>query len=300
MRSLKSTGGLTHGSKMTEEQRTLWTMSAPITSEFNIAMQVFNDLTYTTSEQHKESTGARIERDRSDLTKISTKLNAFSPFSSDPALRNILNGIVANEDINVHEYESVGNKIIERMIGQPVFSFSIKRKEKAKTLGNSSSVVVAPDRTIDPTLLFQRFLVVSQTGDLSLEEVMNFELSPYPLSLFEDNKILRKADKPQLAHAISDHCTKALACEGAPDTTPSASLQTERYVLDGGSLLHKLKWKKGETYGKIARAYVDCTKKHYGAATIVFDGYGTSPSIKDNTQQRRGQTNSYPTVNFTG
>ena len=300
MRSLKSTGGLTHGSKMTEEQRALWTMSAPITSEFNIAMQVFNDLTYTTSEQHKESTGARIERDRSDLTKISTKLNAFSPFSSDPALRNILNGIVANEDINVHEYESVGNKIIERIIGQPVFSFSIKRKEKAKTLGNSSSVVVAPDRTIDPTLLFQRFLVVSQTGDLSLEEVMNFELSPYPLSLFEDNKILRKADKPQLAHAISDHCTKALACEGAPVTTPSASLQTERYVLDGGSLLHKLKWKKGETYGKIARAYADFTKKHYGAATIVFDGYGTSPSIKDNTQQRRGQTNSYPTVNFTG
>ena len=113
MRSLKSTGGFTHGSKMTEEQRALWTMSAPITSEFNIAMQVFNDLTYTTSEQHKESTGARIERDRSDLTKISTKLNAFSPFSSDLALSNILNGIVANEDINVHEHESIGNKIIE-------------------------------------------------------------------------------------------------------------------------------------------------------------------------------------------
>jgi len=186
------------------------------------------------------------------------------------------------------------------MIGQPVFSFSIKRKEKAKTLGNSSAVQVAPDRTIDPSLLFQRFLVVSRTGDLSLEEVMSFELSPYPPSLFEDNKILRKADKPQLAQAVSDHCTKALACEGAPDTTPSAHLQTERYVLDGGSLLHKLKWKKGDTYGKIARAYADFTTKHYGAATVVFDGYGAGPSIKDNTQQRRGQTNSYPTVNFTG
>ena len=77
-------------------------MSVPITSEINVAMQDFNDLTYATSEHHKEATGARIERDASDLSKTSTKLNAFSSFSSDPTLRNIINNIVANEDINVH------------------------------------------------------------------------------------------------------------------------------------------------------------------------------------------------------
>ena len=140
---------------MTEEQHALWTMSAPITSEVNVAMQDFSKLTYATNDQHKEATGARIERDASDLSKISTKLNAFSPFSSDPTLRNIINGIVANEDINMHEYEAVGNKIIERMTGQPVFSFSIKRTEKAKTLANSTALQVVPHRTIDPSVLFQ-------------------------------------------------------------------------------------------------------------------------------------------------
>ena len=50
MRLLKSTGGLTHGSGMNEEQRSLWTMS--------VRMQEFNHLSYTTSEQHKESTEA--------------------------------------------------------------------------------------------------------------------------------------------------------------------------------------------------------------------------------------------------
>ena len=217
MRSLKSAGSLTHGSKMTEEQRALWTMSAPITSEINIAMQDFNDLTYATSEQHKEATPARIERDAADLSKISTKLNAFSPFSSDPSLRNIITGVVAQEDINVHEYASVGNEIIKRMVDQPVYSFSMKRKEKARTLGNSTAIQVAPDRTIDPSLLFERFLVVSRTGDLSLQEVMTYELSPFPPSLFEGNKILRKADKPQLAQAINDHCTKAMAHEEVPE-----------------------------------------------------------------------------------
>ena len=83
MRSLKSIGGLTHGSGITKEMRNLWTLSAPVTSEYNSAMQDFTDLTYTTSPQHKDSTEARIKRDASDLEKIQTKLAACSPFTSD-------------------------------------------------------------------------------------------------------------------------------------------------------------------------------------------------------------------------
>ena len=111
---------------------------------------------------------------------------------------------------------------------------------------------------------------------------------------------MRKDNKSQFAETVNDHCTKVLAYEGTPETTPSAHLKTERYVFDGGSLLHKLKWKKGDPYGKIARAYADFTTKHYGTATVVFDGYGAGPSIKDNTPQRRGQAKSYATVSFTG
>ena len=295
MKSLKGTGGLTHGSRMTEEQRALWTMSAPIMSELNTAIQEFNKLTYTTSEQHKDSTEARIERDASDLSKIVTRLISCSPFTSDPSLRNVINGMVGKSDVDVHEYESVGMNIIKRMIGQPIFSFSFKRKDKAITLGNPSAVKVAPDRTIDPNLLFQRFLVVSRTGHLSLEEVMRYELSAYPSALFEHKQILRKADKPQLAQAIHDHCNTIQSNESTSDAIP----ETERYVIDGGSLLHRLKWRRGDTYGKIAKAYANLIGEHYGAAIVVFDGYGTGPSIKDNTHQRREININYPGVNFT-
>ena len=54
MRSLKSTGGLTRGGGMTEHQRAVWLMSAPISSAYNYAIQNFNNKIYTTSEQHKE------------------------------------------------------------------------------------------------------------------------------------------------------------------------------------------------------------------------------------------------------
>jgi len=293
MRSLKSTGGLTRGSGMNEEQRSLWTMSTPITSEYNNAMQDFNHLSYTTSEQHKESTDSRITRDASDLSKIMSKLDGYTPFSSDPSLRNVVSGVVAAEDVNVHEYSSVGMRIIDKMIEQPVFSISFKRKDKAKTLGDMSSVQITSEQTIDPALLFQRFVVVSKTEDLSMEEVMNFELSPFPPSLFEARNILRKAGKPQLAVAITEHSRK-ISNEAVTDSIP----KTDHYVLDGGSLLHRVQWKAGDTYGAIAQSYADFTVRHYSLATVVFDGYGEGPSIKDNTHQRRGQ-NIHPVVHFT-
>ena len=287
MRSLKSTGGLTRGSGMTEDMRNLWTLSAPVTSEYNSAMQDFTDLTYTTSPQHKDSTLARIKRDASDLEKIRIKLAACSPFTSDSTLRNIVNGIVAGPDVNVHAFESVGNKIIEDIIGKSAFTYKFKRKDRAQTLGNISAV------KIDPALLFQRFLVVSRSGYLSLEDVLTYELSPYPPALFEVRNILRKADKPQLAQAIRDHAAD-LSSEAVMNSIP----KTDCYVLDGGSLLHRLPWKKGDSYNAIAESYADFTVRHYGLATVVFDGYGEGPSIKDNTHQRRGQ-NLHPIVSFT-
>ena len=293
MRSLKSTGGLTHGSGMIEDMRNLCTLSAPVTSEYNCAIQDFTDLTYTTSPQHKDSTEARIKKDASDLEKIRIKLAACSPFTSDPTLRNVVNGIVAGPDVNVHAYESVGNKIIEDIVGKSAFTYKFKRKDRAQTLGNISAVKIAPDRTTDPALLFQRFLVVSRSGDLSLEEVLTYELSPYPPALFEARNILRKADKPQLAKAIRDHAAD-LSSEAVMNSIP----KTDCYVLDGGSLLHRLPWKKGDSYNAIAESYAEFTVRCYGQVTVVFDGYGEGPSIKDSTHQRRGK-NLHPIISFT-
>ncbi len=179
------------------------------------------------------------------------------------------------------------------MIGQPAFAVSFKRKDTAKTLGDAAAVRVAPEQTIDPALFFQRFLVVSKTGDFSLEDVISYELSPFPPALFEAKDVLLKADKPQLSHAIIDYCSK-VSGDAIIDITP----ETERYVLDGGSLLFRLPWKLGDTYGAIAQIYVDFTCRHYGMATVVFDGYCGSPSIKDSTLQRRGH-NIHPVVIFT-
>ncbi len=134
-------------------------------------------------------------------------------------------------------------------------------------LAETSTVKIAPEQTIDCALLFHRFLVVSMTGDLSIAEIMSYELSPYTSALLGAINLFRKADKPQLTYAISDHSSKVLS-EAMSDPAP----KTEQYVLDGGSLVHRFPWKTGDSYGMIAQSYANFTIHHYGSATVIFDG----------------------------
>ena len=294
MRSLKSQGGLTRGSGMSEHQRTVWAMSSTASSAYNLAMQELTTRSYTTAEQHKELSASRVSRDETDLGKVAEKLASFTPFSADELLRNIITGINANEDVNVQDLFEIGKDVVQKMDGQSVFSYSHKRSLKVKTLASSKNVKVSEDRSIDPALLFQRFLVVSQTGDLRLDDVMSYELCLYPMSLFEGKDILRQADKPQLAEAIRNY-VKTKSDNGVMQTVPV----TEHYVLDGGSLLHRLKWTEGSTYSSIADHYASFTVEHYGRVIVVFDGYEDGPSIKDCTHQRRSQKLKANKVNIT-
>ena len=83
------------------------------------------------------------------------KLSTFKPFSLDPSLRNIVTGVVTKEDVNVHEFQTVGNEIIVKMVEKPIFGISFTRKDRAKTLADESSIKVDKDQAIDPALLFQ-------------------------------------------------------------------------------------------------------------------------------------------------
>ena len=138
-------------------------------------------------------------------------------------------------------------------------------------------------KSINPALLFQRLLVVANAGnnDIKFEEVMRYELSTFPPALFENVFLSKKADKPPLMDSIEDTVKlngSGGVCYGKP--------ATDTYVLDGGSLLYRIGWKKKETFGNIAKIYVSFVMKTYGNATVIFYGH-SQPSIKDMTHLRR-------------
>ena len=91
-------------------------------------------------------------------------------------------------------------------------------------------------------------------------------------SLFKDG-LMRKPNKSALRKALVD------------DKVPQCERRGE-YVLDGGGLVHKVRWVKGETYGETARRYTEYVQQRFGKCVIVFDGYETV-STKDHEHQRR-------------
>ena len=69
-------------------------------------------------------------------------------------------------------------------------------------------------------------------------------------------------------------------------------------MLDGGSLLYRIPWKKEDTYEEICDHYISHVQKHYKNSIVVFDGYAQGPSTKDVTHQRRTKGTVGPRVSF--
>lgn len=92
-------------------------------------MQEVTGVSYETSEQHKDSSQARIERDDDDITELLGFLQDRNPFGDDPTLRNIASGVTADSAVNVE----VGDKILEAMKAKNVMELpKLPSKSKEK------------------------------------------------------------------------------------------------------------------------------------------------------------------------
>ena len=282
MRSVKSTGGLTRGRGINEVQRSIWLLSTPATAEINRAMQEFSGVKYHTSDQHKEVSSTRIERDHRDALKIFEYLLDHNPFEFGTGLVNISTGEVAAENVNVYNAREIGESIIQGMKGCSVFDYSFKKKDMAVTMKTKASLDLG-DMTvqIDPQLFFQRLIIFIQHDDI--KEAFSYELSTRPSSLFDKQGLMNEANKAELAHALAElPNVEGCILSSMPDDT--------HYVIDGGSLLQKVPWTLGNTYQEICDSYNNYLLNNYGSKdniTVVFDGGYFHATTKDTTHLRR-------------
>ena len=279
MRSIKSQGGLTRGRGFGEDQRNTWLLGMPECASIHLAMQDLIGAEHQTSLQHHETGDAGVERDRSDIWAIVHFLHGRSPFSEDPSLRNIANGMVAAEIVNVDKAKEIGRVILEKMHGKSAKDFVFRRSDQAVTLSSkvSKSKETASAAEMHPQLLFQRYLLASRHNDIEIRNVLQYELCSFPMPLFDGSNSLRKASKHVLATALK----KVAASDACPECVVT-------HVLDGGSLLHRLTWVKNSTFHEIASQYAKHVAKFNGQGShVVFDGYEDGPSTKDNMHAKR-------------
>lgn len=136
-------------------------------------------------------------------------------------------------------------------------------------------------------MLFQRISFLKKPEE-QLESYFQYELAPYPLSLF-DEKGMRETQKSALYDAF-------VPIESQLDS------ENTLYVIDGGFLLHKIFWHQRESYSAILDKYVEYVKRHYLAnAIIVFDGYPEDIALKSTKtaeRLRRLRTALSPAIHF--
>ena len=101
MRSMKSSGGLTHGRGITDSIVLKWILSSIIVSEVSNEMEKFCNVSYSTSEQHVDTSASRINRDLSDLSKLVNFFSNYHPFPNSNVISSIYSGIVGNESLSL-------------------------------------------------------------------------------------------------------------------------------------------------------------------------------------------------------
>ncbi|XP_062523628.1 uncharacterized protein LOC134198281 [Corticium candelabrum] len=193
MRSLKTSGGLTRGRGMTEQQRLTWLLSKPACADVNCAMQELTGVSYNTGEQNKDITKARQARDWKDTHKILKYLRDMNPFTSDTSLRSISTGVHAHSTVNVDKAKDVGNAILISMEGKTAAEYNFKKKDQVITLDTKNAVKVDGIAVqIDPQLLFQRLTIIAAKATENFEDVFRYELCSYPPALFDSSLLLRE------------------------------------------------------------------------------------------------------------
>lgn len=251
---------------------------------------------------HKEAAPRRVKRDEEDVQKM---MGCFSsglmtdPFTHDSdALLNIATGVVLPEDVaqtllrSTEKGRQQMSDFIEKRINsnsvgfwEPIPKMNIKTfssaNKKIHAKSNNTLVTVNADRD-----LFGRLLIVSNTRQICLKDVLSFELSPVPYSLANADGSLRKGVKSVLCSILEKDVNVIQRLTASPNPTV--------VIIDGMAVIQMSKSAGASTFGELSEKYYsiftapllsdNCVQVH-----IVFDQYWER-SIKEGERQRRGST----------
>ena len=173
----------------------------------------------------------------------------------------------------------MGQSIINDMDGKSVSDHSFIKKKQAVTLAACTYVSVEGDKVeIDPKHLYQRMLIAG-LGNMEPKEMFQYELCSYPSSLFESSLAMRTPkDKASLQNGLIKMAPQSLMNDGV-------DVQDMKHVVDGRYLLQRIPWPKCYTYKSLCDLYVEYVHRNIPNVSplVVFDGYSSGPSTKDET-----------------
>ena len=235
-------------------------------------IEKFCNAYFQKSFQHSDESYVRANRDKDDVKILKEWLDSHSPFSEMDEIMSI-----ATEE---------GMALMKRMNGQNMEDLKLKRNDRVLSLLSVNSKIKLNDKEvpIDKLLIFQRICIIKKS-DEELKEYLKYELAPFPLALFDESG-MPKTQKSALYNTF-DECEMSLKDNYF------------YYVVDGGMLLHQVKWHFKEKFITLCDQYIRYIIRNYREnVAIVFDGYDDI-TIKKVERNRRARKNASVDVIFT-
>ncbi|KAL8606327.1 hypothetical protein ACOMHN_050807 [Nucella lapillus] len=289
MRMLKVSGGLAHGRGITDSTLSKWVHVIPRCVPICNSLEDFCGVHTQTSDQHNDLRACSTKQDAKDYGIFLNWLQLHSPFSytAEDTLVSISTGILADKSANADQAYTIGKSAAEEMTGRQYGDVKLKRKDRIKSIAAKESVSVRGQEVeVNSTLLFMRVTCVINPQE-EMEQYLRHEFGSKPPALFNKG-IMRKNTKSVLANVLKSKVTPV-----------AAGLQNPYYIIDGGHLLHSVKWPAGSTYDQVCDEYVAHVLNSYGkVSTVIFDGYNDIMSTKVAEQQRRAIKNVSPDILF--
>jgi len=214
----------------------------------------------------------------------------------DQVLRNIATGVNAASGINIMQCKAIGQDIIDSMVGKVASDITFSKTSKAISMLDDSNPLKSGLVKMQPEKLFQRLITTSVRMKMNTAEIVeNHELILYTKALFKTREVMHPANKPDFRKEMCDKWTSTQpSCDMINDAT---------YIFDGGNLLHKCSWSKGQTISQLCNMYVYYLNTYYIMVNshfkhiVVFDGYPEC-STKDSAHIYRNKGVVGPDVNF--
>ncbi|CAH2009827.1 unnamed protein product [Acanthoscelides obtectus] len=274
---------LTHGRGVTRSVVSRYLLGMPCAVHVMQALEEYCNLETRNSEQHVDLGKGRKAWDAKDIASFVTWLKGHEPFKVREELISLSTGVVGGVEINCHMAFERGTQAMCHIVGRTYEKVSLSKLYKIKNLDfarTQSQKAMSSTVTVDTSLLFQRLSVAMRGRKELSKSCFDYEMSPVPLSLFDEKGSMRKTDKSQLYKMF----TTTLSSR--------AFFDDSQFVVDGGWLLHSLVWPHSKTYRAIFDMYKNFLVQRFGRSVIiVFDGYedehiGVKSYERDRRQER--------------
>ncbi|CAH1174169.1 unnamed protein product [Phaedon cochleariae] len=292
----KSSGGVI-GFTQSEQTLSRWLITRHLMGEY--ANKTKELITHKMKSCRSYGSTERI-REEEDVKKMETLIeetwiNPFDPSHFSTDLIHIATGKIASAEVrnslsNFKEKANSSNEKFakDRLTFDNVVSFwQPVPRDNLKAFGNDTVGYkkTGKQNYVNSDFMFRRVLCAAQYKDMDFADIMSYELTAVPVSIFHEDGTMRKTAKSDLATKFETY---------GPTMFESPS-EIDSYFIDGMILLQEMNPKSFRTFQELGEVLMNkmirIFKEHRTCRTIsiIFDRYDLENSIKSSERIRRGQ-----------